>query len=85
MRTTLSLESDVDQMLREMMIERGITMKEAVNAAIRAGIRPVSKTNKRFRTPTFSLGVPIVPLEKSLQIAAELEDDELIRKMNLGK
>ncbi len=84
MRTTLSLEPDVDQMLREMMRERGVTFKEAVNLAIRAGLRP-SGPIERFRTPAYALGQPSVSLTKALLVAAELEDDELIREMSVGK
>lgn len=84
MRTTLSLEPDVDQLLRAAMRERGLSFKEAVNSAIRAGLRPTRGT-ERFRTASFDLGLPTIPLTKALQVAAELEDDELIRKMSVGK
>ncbi len=84
MRTTLSLDPDVDEMLRALMRERGVSFKDAVNMAIRAGLRP-SKPTKRFRTRSYPLGLPAVPLTRALQVAAELEDDELVRKMNIGK
>jgi hypothetical protein len=31
------------------------------------------------------MGVPLVNLDKALQLAGELEDLEIIRKMRLGK
>jgi hypothetical protein len=41
----------------------------------------------RFRQKTFRMGpaAPSVNLAKALQLAAELEDAEIIRKLKLGK
>lgn len=66
------------------MRERGLGFKEAVNFAIRAGLAPETG-EKSFRTRTFDLGVPLVPLEKALRLAGELEDEELVRKLSLRK
>ena len=66
------------------MRERGIGFKEAVNLAIRSGISPAFDTAPAA-TPTFDLGRPTVPLEKALQLAADLEDEELRRKLALRK
>jgi hypothetical protein len=84
MRTTLSLEPDVDELVRAMMRERGLSFKDAVNTAIRNGLRP-QREGEPFRTPSFNLGVAAVPLTKALAIASELEDEEIIRKMSVGK
>lgn len=84
MRTTLTLEPDVADLVKSLMRDRGLSFKDAVNTAIRAGLRP-AKSDKIARTPTFDLGTPTVSLTKALQVAAELEDDELIRKMTVGK
>jgi len=84
MRTTVTLEPDTETLVRNLMRERGLSFKDAVNEAIRAGLR-APRPAKRFRTPTYALGVPSVPLTKALSLAAELEDDEIVRKMALGK
>jgi hypothetical protein len=59
------------------------TEVEALNDAIRAGAAPPSTTP--FRTETADLGTPSVNLDRALQVAADLEDDELIRRMRVGK
>jgi hypothetical protein len=82
-RTTLTLEPDVHALLRKLMRERGLSFKEAVNLAIRAGLASGSET--AAETPTFDLGAPRVPLERALRLAGELEDEELIRKLALRK
>ena len=51
-----------------------------MNEAIRAGMT-TPRRRRAFRTPTFDMGRPAVPLEKALHLAGELEDEELIRKL----
>ena len=65
------------------MRERGLTFKQALNEAIRAGTR--APRRRRFRTPTFNMGPPLVDLTKALQLAGELEDEEIIRKLASGR
>jgi hypothetical protein len=86
MRTTITLDPDVAQMLRKTVRERDVTFKQAVNDAIRAGLKKGTATRPRFRQRSFSMGAErLFPWEKALQVAAALEDEELIRKMALGK
>lgn len=84
MRTTLTLEPDVADLVKSLMRDRGLSFKDAVNSAIRAGLRP-TQPGSGVRTPTYNLGTPVISLTKALQVAAELEDDEVIRKMGVGK
>jgi hypothetical protein len=81
MRTTVTLDPDAEQIVRRRMRERGMTFKEALNDAIRSGVR-VGGTE--FRTQTAAMGRPTVNLDRALQIAADLEDDDLVRKMRTG-
>lgn len=83
MRTTVTLDPDVDTLLKKRMRDRGETFKVALNEALRSGLTPTPR--QAFRTPTFSMGPPAVPLDKALQLAGELEDEEILRKMALGK
>jgi hypothetical protein len=83
-RTTVTLDPDTDAIVRRLMRDRGLTFKEAVNAAIRAGVTPPGR-RRRYATPTFDLGPPSVPLDRTLQLAAELENEELRRKLAARK
>jgi hypothetical protein len=56
-----------------------MTFKRAVNEAIRAG-SATSRRRRAFRTWTFDLGPPAIPLDKVIRLAAELEDEELLRR-----
>ncbi len=44
MRTTVTLDPDVEALIQKAMKERGLSFKEALNSAIRAGLtRPKQK------------------------------------------
>jgi hypothetical protein len=65
------------------MRERGISFKQAFNEAIRSGAD--ENRGAPFRTATAPLGVPVVNIDRALQRAAELEDEELVRKTRVVK
>jgi len=83
MRTTVTLDGDTEAILRRRMRERGVSFKVALNDAIRAGITD-SGQRQPFRTATESMGESRVNLDRALQVAADLEDDELLRRMRSG-
>lgn len=84
MRTTVTLDPDTEQVVRERMDAEGVSFKRALNDAIRDGAqgRPSAP---RFHTPSYSMGEPYVDLTKALQLAGELEDEAILEKMRLGK
>ena len=84
MRTTVSLEPDTNAVVRRLMRERGLTFKQALNEAIRAGSLRRSATQP-FKTRTVDMGRPAISLDKALRLAASLEDDELVRKLAVRK
>lgn len=85
MRTTITLDPDTEALLRRAMNERGTSLKQTVNAAIRAGLAPPSRADP-YRTPTFRGGLrPGVDLDRALLLADRLEDDEILRKAEVGK
>lgn len=85
MRTTVTLDPDVEARLREVARERGISFKEALNGAIRAGLM-ASRGAREYRTPSRSLGLRAgVNLDKALQMAADLEDAEIILGLERGR
>lgn len=80
----MTLDPDTDAIVRKLMRERRLTFKQALHAAIRSGTKAPSAAPVQS-TFTKHMGVPRVPLDKALQLAAELEDKEIIRKLALGK
>ncbi len=74
MRTTITLEPDVEALLKKTMRERGITFKDAVNQAVRDGLAKPAEDVPPFKQRAFHLGKPLVDLTKALALADELYD-----------
>ena len=83
MRTTVTLDDDVVAHLRRLMAQRGISFKVALNDAVRA-VAVDAPAPSKFVTRTADLGVPPMNMDRALQLAAELEDEELIRRQRRG-
>ena len=82
----MTLEPDVEALIQKVMKERGISFKEALNSAIRAGLTQAKQGKRSFLQKSFSLGrEQNFRWDKSLQVASDLEDEELNRKLALRK
>lgn len=82
MRTTVTLDPDVEALLRRTVRERNESFKQVLNSAIRDGLRrPATKAARPFKQRTFNLGKPLVDLTKALTLASELEDTEAVARM----
>lgn len=85
MRTTLTLDEDVAQQIKRLMRERGTGFKETVNELLRRGLRS-DAAPEPYETPTFSLGVrPEIDLDKANALLAEMDEEEFLRKREIGK
>ena len=81
MRIVITLDPDVEALVRTTMRARSEPFNQVLNAAIRVGLRAGSAPATRFRQRTFKLGKPLVDLTKALSLAAELEDAETVARM----
>jgi hypothetical protein len=78
MRTTINLEPDSEALVRRLMRERGLSFKQDVHEAIRAGAPEVGR-RRAYRTPTFRMGRSVVPVDHALRLAGYLKDEETVR------
>ena len=78
----MTLDPDVEQIVRERMSAKGVPFKQALNDAIRDGAR--GRVDYVFETPTHDLGIS-VDLTKANALAADLEDEEIVAKLRAGK
>jgi len=76
MRTTVTLDPDVEQIVRERMSAKGVSFKRALNDAIRDGSPRVDYV---FETPSSPLGL-LVDLEHGGAVLSELEADEFLAR-----
>ena len=81
MRTTVTIDPDVDALLRKAMRERDESFKQVLNQSIREALgRGRTKSDTPFEQITFDMGKPLVDLTKALSLSEELEDTEFIAK-----
>ena len=80
MRRTVTLDADVDELVRRSMSERRVSFRRAVNDAIRTALADGSE-NDLYRLDAFDMGTPSIPLTRALRVADDLEDAERMSRM----
>jgi hypothetical protein len=82
----VTLDEDVAAKLHQVSRERGVSFKGALNDAVRAGLAVGSAPSRSFRVRARPLGVrPGVDIDRALSLAGEIEDSEILRKLELRK
>ena len=85
MRTTVTLDPDVERLIKDAMRESGLSFKQALNEALRRGLAPQGRP-QRFVQRSFRMGESReVRWDKALVVAEAMEDEELSRKLALLK
>ena len=79
MRTTVTLDPDVEVLIRQAMREHGLSFKQALNQAVRAGVSNAASADP-FHQRSYAMGRPKVDLTKALSLASELDDQQLTRR-----
>lgn len=82
----MTLDDDVAASVQRVARERGLSFKAALNSLLRSGLASALPSSRPYTVPTRSMGLrPSVDLDRALRLAGELEDDELVRKLELRK
>jgi len=87
-RTTLTIDDALMDRLKREARRSKRPFKAVVDEALRLGVDRLRPSSRRgvFRQRTFRLGFPPgTQLDKALQLAARLDDEEIARKLALGK
>jgi plasmid stability protein len=86
MRTTININDDLMRSLKEQADARHQSLSSVVNEILQAHLRGDRRRAEDFRQRTYSLGArPGINFHKSLDLAAEMETDYTIDKLELGK
>lgn len=86
MRTTITLDPDVALLVERDMAARKVRFKQSVNDALRRQLAGGGEDDRPSLTRRArSLGTPTADLTRANQLAAELEDEEIVRKMAQGR
>lgn len=83
MRTTLRIDDDVLEDLKRRAREERVSLTKMVNRVLRRGLQAFGREQPRrpYREKTFAMGHPKVDLDRALQVAAALEEEEIREKL----
>ena len=84
MRTTLTIDTDVERLLQREMRRTNMSMKAVVNDALRAGLGAQGKRARarRFKVEPHAFGFkPGVDVDRLNQLVDEMEAEEIARKL----
>lgn len=85
MRTTVSLDPDVELALQKVMRERRVGFKHAINDALREGLGLRAVAPVDIAWPTYAMGEAYVDITHAGTVAATLEDDEIAAELRVGR
>ena len=82
----MTLDPDVAAQLKALARRRNVSFKAALNGAIRAGLAAERGGRRPYEVPSRPMRLrPGVDLTHALQVAESLEDEEIVRKLELRK
>ncbi|MDE0458617.1 MAG: hypothetical protein OXI15_15085 [Chromatiales bacterium] len=85
----MTIDDDIARQLREIVHRSGKPFKNVVNEALRAGMENnrIADVSRPYRLEPVAMGEVTGPydLDKALQLADRLEDEETSRKLLLRK
>jgi len=88
MRTTFAIDDDLLRDLKRRAEQDRTSLTRLVNNLLRKAVNGTlspAGNQKPYKEKTFSMGRPLVDVTKALALAAELEDEEIVRKLALRK
>jgi predicted transcriptional regulator len=88
MRTTINIDDDLLEKLKQEAERARMPLRVTLNRALRLGLERLSPeaARRQYQGKTFAMGFPpLADLDKALQLAALLEDEETLHKLALRK
>ena len=88
MRTTLRIEDSLLRELKALARQEKIPLTRVVDTVLRSGLQARRKPPSNivsYQEKTFEMGKPHFQLDKALSISAAMEDEEILRKIELRK
>jgi hypothetical protein len=85
-RTSVVLDPDVAEQLKALARQRNFSIMAALNSVIRAGLDAKRGGAGHFQVSARPMGLkPGIDLTHALQLAVDLEDEEIIQKLDQQK
>ena len=85
MRTTVRIDDDLLRQMKDRAHRENSSLSKLLNEMLRRGLSRGPQRRRPFKQKTHAMGETLIDLTKANAIAAELEDEAILRKMALGK
>ena len=85
MRTTVRIDDDLLRQIKDRAHRENLSLSKLLNEVLRRGLAREPQRRRPFKQKTHDMGKPLIDLTKANAIAAELEDEAILRKLALGK
>lgn len=88
MRTALAISDDILRELRALSRQRGISLTKTANWILRTGLAHLDdepRRNRSYAELVVDLGEPTMNLDRALGVAAEIEDQMVLHKLEQNK
>ena len=88
MRSTVRIDDDLMMELKERARRENVSQTRMLNRLLREGIKATRRRTAkkdRYKETTIAMGAPRVELDKALALAADFDDEEILRKIALRK
>jgi hypothetical protein len=77
MRTTVTLDADVDQQARQLTAKLGKPFKQVINEALRAGLRQMRRPSPKSHShKPHDMGRPSMSLDKIQEVLARIDGEQ---------
>jgi hypothetical protein len=77
MRTTLRIDDDLLRELKRRAASESLSLSKLLNCVLRQGLASKPIKRVRYREKVFSMGPPLINLDKALALAAAEEDEHI--------
>ncbi len=81
MRTTLRIDDDLLRELKNRAANEGLSLSDVVNLVLRQSVAAPPRPRRPFKQKTRNLGRPAFDVTKANAVAADLEDEAILRKV----
>jgi antitoxin component of RelBE/YafQ-DinJ toxin-antitoxin module len=85
MRTTLRIDDDLLRELKTRAANEGLSLSDLVNLVLRQSVAEPPRPRSPFKQKTRDLGRPAFDITKANAIAADLEDEAVLRKIGRSR
>ena len=84
MRTTVRVDDELLERLKAQARKENVSQTRLLNRALKAGLQAVSarpRDQSVYREQVHSMGTPCFTPDKALSLAAKLEDEGIVRRL----